>query len=490
MGLSIRKLLNYRSEHQSSSSYSKNLSVTKRMTEVLRNLPKHKKYSSAYRRGDFFWGLGVEHETYIKTSQEKVFSSFSNAIDPERYSVSYYKSYKQEFLPRALDFIIEKANGKLKVPILMNSHSFTHTDKFNFHTTTFDKEPKPNPKADKLTFFEWICSQSSWFKSEYEKSFIWDGDSIEFMTQKFYKTSVKDVLDELHLAHDIFLSNLNSLPKQGLLIAYSPFTLAFPTNEPFACHLTNLKNISMFNNGTLHINFTLPTRLSFFKKQKASNWKKFVDDHKKFARLIQWIEPLWIACYGSADPLASTPHFSASKASQRLAVSRYIGLGTFDTNSMPRGKILQVPKSSLKIPWYDSFYKKTEYEPLKEIGLDINFNKHGAHGLELRFFDQMSYNSLEQILLQLVLLADVSLSYTSPIENPTESSLWQHSAEECLLHGKSWSVSSEYLILLASILKIKENPPEIPLSPSVALLWLFSHLPQNGFCWKRMVEAL
>ena len=102
----------------------------------------------------------------------------------------------------------------------------------------------------------------------------------------------------------------------------------------------------------------------------------------------------------------------------------------------------------------------------------------------------MSYNSLEQILLQLVLLADVSLSYTSSIENPIESSLWQNSAEECLLHGKSWPVSSEYLILLASILKIKENPPEIPLSSSVALLWLFSHLPQNGFCWKHMVSNL
>jgi hypothetical protein len=454
------------------------------MTDVLRNLPKHKKYSSSYIRGDFFWGLGVEHETYIKTSQEKIFTSFSNAMEPERYSVSYYKSYKQEYLPAALEEIIQQSNGKLKVPILMNSHTFTHTDKFNIHKTTFDKEPKPNSKADKQTFFEWICSQSKWFEQQYEKSFIWDGDSIEFMTQKFYKASVKGVLNELRLAHDTFISNLNALPKQGLLLAYSPLSLAFPSNEPFACHLTNLKHISMFNNGTLHINITLPTRLSLFKSQKASNWSTFVEDHRKLARLIQWLEPLWIASYGSPDPLSTLPSFSASSSSQRIAVSRYIGLGTFDTDTMPRGKILQIPRPPLS--WYDEFYKQAYYQPLKEIGLDINFNKHGAHGLELRFFDQMSYNSLEQILYQLVLLADVSLSYTGPVENPRDSKLWKESALECLRKGKSWMVSPEQMVVFSSILRIQTNPPSIPLSPDSALLWLFSHLPQNGFCWNHM----
>lgn len=452
----------------------------------LRNLPKHKKYSSFYKRGDLFWGIGVEHETYIKTSQEKIFTSFSNAIDPERYSVSYYKSYKQDNLPFALQNVIDSNNGKLKVPVLMNGHSFTHTDKFNTHLTTFEKDPKPNPKSEKISLFQWACSHSKWLSSNYDKTFMWDGDTIEFMTNKFYKARVKDVLSELRLAHSCFLKELNSLPKQGFLIAYSPFTLSFPQNEPFASYLTNLKNISMFNNGTIHINITLPTRLSLFKSQKASNWELFVENHRKLARLIQWIEPLWIANYGSPDPLAFiVPNF-ASPASQRIAVSRYIGLGTFDTTTMPRGKILQMPNSFL--PWYTEFHKHSQYEPLTEIGLDLNFNKHGAHGLELRFFDQISYSSLEQVLQHLVLLCDISLNYSESVDNPRESAVWIQSATDCLSKGKSWKISQEQFLSFCSVLKISTSPPSFTgLSPEVALQWLFSQVPRSGFCWKSMI---
>ena len=452
--------------------------------QPLRNLPKHKKYSSSYTRGDLYWGLGVEHETYIRSSQEKVFSSFSNCMEPERYSVSYYKSYKEENLPIYLQTVIENTGGKLKVPILLNSHSFTHSDKFNTHMTTFEKDPKQNPKADTQCLFQWMKTQSKWFSQEYEKSFMWDGDSIEFMTQGFYKTNVKDVLAELQSAHSNFLIHLNSLPKQGLLAAYSPFSLSFPENPPFASHLTNLKHITMFNNGTIHINITLPTRLSLWKRQKAADWNSFVDSHRKLARCIQWLEPLWIAAYGSSDPFSSFTE-KASSASQRIAVSRYIGLGTFDTEGMPRGKILQIPNPSLS--WYEEFYKDSCYAPLNEIGLDINFNKHNAHGLELRFFDQISYDILEEVLYQIIQLADFSLKEIW-IKNPRESAAWRQIALDCLQKGKSWKVSYEQILLFASILQISTPIPSIPLSPELTLQWLFSQLPKKGICWDSMAR--
>ena len=38
---------------------------------MLRNLEKHQKYKTAYKPNDFYWGLGVEHETYLETSKLK-----------------------------------------------------------------------------------------------------------------------------------------------------------------------------------------------------------------------------------------------------------------------------------------------------------------------------------------------------------------------------------------------------------------------------------
>jgi hypothetical protein len=453
------------------------------MTEVLRNLPKHTKYKSFYKRGDFFWGLGVEHETYIQTSQEKVFTSFSNCMEPERYSVSYYNSYKKDTLSSVLQSVIDAAGGKLKVPVLMNGHSFTHADKYNSHLTTYEKDPKPNPKAEQKSLFAWASSYSKWFSRAYEHVFMWDGDTIEFMTQKFYKARVKDVLKELKDGHSHFIKELNALPKQGLLLAYSPFSLAFPTNHPFASYLTNSKHISMFNNGTIHINITLPTKLSYFKRQKPKYWDVFEENHRRLARLIQWMEPLWISVYGSPDPLAFVRSEFASPASQRVAVSRYIGLGTYDTETMPRGKILQIPKGNL--PWYTNLHEKTQYVQLNEIGLDLNFYKHGAHGLELRFFDQMPYLSLEEILHQLVALAD--LVPNGPVEDPRNNKVWKKSAEQSLLEGPSWNLSQDQILTFCSAFQIKTTPPTSPLTPDILLHWIYSQLPKDGFCWKHML---
>ena len=217
----------------------------------LRNLPKHEKYQSSYKPFDFFWGFGIEHETYIETSQKKTFTTFKDAVKPERYSVSYYKSYRlsDEELLKVLENQIKDTSGnKLQVPILLNSHSFTHCDKFGTHKTTYEKVPKPNPLYRGETLFEWIYKQNIWFRDNYEKGFAWDGDTVEFMTQNFYKPTLASVFQELRYLHTSFNKCLQTLPKEGLLIAYGPLKLVEPTNYPFASYLTNPKNISMFNN--------------------------------------------------------------------------------------------------------------------------------------------------------------------------------------------------------------------------------------------------
>ena len=93
---------------------------------MLRNLEKHKKYQTAYKPNDFYWGLGVEHETYIESSKLKQISlrGLKENCAPERYSVDYYNVYNRQQLHKALDGLFAE-DEKILVPILINSHTLT-----------------------------------------------------------------------------------------------------------------------------------------------------------------------------------------------------------------------------------------------------------------------------------------------------------------------------------------------------------------------------
>jgi hypothetical protein len=457
----------------------------------LRNLPKHARYNTVYRRLDYFWGLGVEHETYVATSQTRTVRAFDVAmLKPERYSVSYYKAYQPAALQAALTEVLADASAGLVVPVLMNNHSFTDADVFGEHRTTYEREPKPNPKFGGQSLYDWACQYSAWLRDERDRVFTWDGDTVEFMTQRFYNARVADVIGELAAGEDRFVAELVALPKRGLLCAYAPLRLAAPRNEPFATYLTHPRGVAMFNNGTLHVNVTLPTRLGW--NRLPLWWDDFVDKHRRMARLVQWLEPLWIACYGSGDPFAqlTTNGHRFAAGSQRLAVSRYIGVGTFDTDTMPQGKILQVPRPPAgAIPWYDWLYDRTAYAPLNVIGLDINFYKHGAHGLELRIFDQMSRESLREVLEQIVVLMDVVLTRRA-VPDPRRHPEWQTAAGESLYYGAGWRVTPEQIEALTSTLGVDIAGAKEPMTPRAVLIALMEALrPQRGWCWQRMIGS-
>ena len=454
------------------------------MTQPLQNLPKHERYRHAYSRFGFYWGLGIEHETYIMTNHVKKIKTFENQMKPERYCVSYYRAYLQEPLIMALACTCKDAGEYLTLPILMNGHSLTQCDVNGEHATTYERVPKPNPKYAGQSLFDWACIYSTWLRAEVGRIFMWDGDTVEFMTQRFYRATIASVMSELKEGEARFVQELQQLPKQGIIAGYGPLTLACPRNEPFATFVTNKANVSMFNNGTIHINVTLPTRLGF---NKTPFWPRdFLEKHRRLARLVQWLEPLWIAVHGSGDPLASGIYDGYfAKGSQRLAVSRYIGVGTFDTTTMPVGKILQVAKADVgSVPWYRT---DTAYAPLDVIGLDINYNKHWAHGLELRFLDQLPFESLESVMQQVVILMDMANEPGIKVPDPRTSPLWISAARSAIYDGPDWSVAPEELNALCGALGIAAETKE-PLCPSQALAWIFSGLEdRKAYCWKNMV---
>ena len=393
-------------------------------------LPKHSKYKDKYGADEIYWGFGVEHETYLESAVflDVLRTDLKAYRRPERYSISYYRNYKETALEAAIDRL--PAIVPL-VPIMLNSHSMTYTDTGMNHRTTYESRPQPNPRYSGQSLHEAFYAASAWYRDAYDKWVVYDGDTFEFMNVAFYNASVEDALEELWGAEDRFLWEFNRFimnPAVGSKYAgYGPYGLA-RANYPFARHLTNPYHYTMFNNGTVHVNITLPTRLD------ASGAIADMDDfrarHQRAARYFQWFEPLFAVAYGAGDVFSGVCDFPQqhyrnvreegkdcvlySPASQRLALSRYIGMCTYDTVGMPAGKLLLYDISGAAVykapgityegyvmdtsgSWYDTFYPRTAYVQLGQRGFDINYNKHWNHGLELRIFDSLRRDQMLEV---------------------------------------------------------------------------------------------
>jgi hypothetical protein len=101
------------------------------------------------------------------------------------------------------------------------------------------------------------------------------------------------------------------------------------------------------------------------------------------------------------------------------------------------------PQAKNNFWWYTTYTKDTCYLPLEEIGSDINFNKHGAHGIELRFFDWFPEEKLEELMKVLVHVLDFSLKYGCP-DDPTVCPIWNGLVVKILKGGDITLTRGEY----------------------------------------------
>jgi hypothetical protein len=137
-------------------------------------------------------------------------------------------------------------------------------------------------------------------------------------------------------------------------------------------------------------------------------------------------------------------------------------MGTYDTDKMEPGKILTCAKSELSnLTWYDEFHKNAGVKYLNDLGMDINYNKHYAHGIEFRILDALPMSDLEEVLRFIVYLADFSLEYK--LENPLKSSLWHRIALKCVHDGKGYYMDVPDQNELFKVFKINHTSKE-PLS--------------------------
>lgn len=416
-------------------------------------LEKHKKYKTMYGEAEAFWGIGIEEETYFQFSKPIYVAApiLRTCHIAERYSVSYYLGYKPGRIEDAFAATFPDASACIPLPFFVNSHSFQKIDLSGQHITLYTKGKEANPRFSGKTLFKELQEFSpEVFRDGYEKWFCFDGDTIEFITLQFYKSKVSTCIQELTAYKKEFLDGLNRFLAAKKLWRDRGALMYPPRNPGFAVFSSNPGNIAMFNNGTYHINITLPTFLAPRREEEEIAQILYPDlfreDHRRYIRLIQWMEPILISVYGSPDPF-SKGRRGFAHGSQRCAISRYIGIGTYDTVAMKEGKILQVEVGEVRGPefwWFSSYHKESAYVPLDKIGLDINYKKHFNHGVELRFFDWFPEEKLGELCSFLVYLADASLNL--PIANePIHSETWNECVLGMLEHGSEWILPSTLL---------------------------------------------
>jgi hypothetical protein len=453
---------------------------------------KHIQYADSHIPGEVFWGIGIENETYIevRTPVKVTRDFFLTKHGRERYSVDYWPQYK----PAVLKAALESATFPTRLPFLYNGHSLTKCDAQGQHRTTYAKVPTPNPAFSGTTLLEDLSGANPAVFG-YEANHTWwrfDGDTIEFITQDFRCTTVEASLRELIGCKTRWIDAFR---------AYTGLDATWPsTNHGFAVFATNPSNVGIFNNGTIHLNWTVPTLLD--KNGEIDNWPRFEQQHRNLARLLQWLEPFWVAKYSSPDPFANMPDMPYAlrakfpAGGQRLAASRYIGVGTYDTETMPTGKLLTEERrlipDSAKAGWEAGYNRPVAYEVLDRIGYDINFHKFKNHGVELRIFDWVPPDQLLEIMRTCVWAMDRAVT-TPSIPNPQDSKEWHTLIGTSVWNGADALISPAHWIPIASALgipwRLTEYTPLPTVLKRIETAWC-GIWGKEGPCSSRMLETL
>jgi hypothetical protein len=208
--------------------------------------------------------------------------------------------------------------------------------------------------------------------------------------------------------------------------------------------------------------------------QEKYNPPGFHHLHKQWAIGIQWVLPLLLSCYSSADPFSIGDNNKLSELSLRLFISgfNFINLSDIMRYNLSDDREL--------LPWQGNsrlirncqhqFMYHWETPEVGEFRVDA---RHGFHfGFELRVFDNFDIIHLEPLLEFLFLLADLTahpdIRYT---KNPFTSKILNGAILQILKQGWNTSITTEYRKLLNEQLKLK-----LPVTGSMTSYSVTNHI--------------
>ena len=415
-----------------------------------------------------YWGIGLENETYMQFEESLIVSGafIQEKIGFEKYSIDYRKCYKPESLAPMLQSAFYK-NENYKVSRMINSHSLEKLDINYQHkmlspvkpfvdteTAEVSAQPLENPEYLGKSIMELFLEDQPYNiqsmitqRNKTMGSVHFDGDSIEFVTKYFENRTISESCDELKATKKLFLDTINES-------AVIKEKLNFPDyNNGLNMFMTNQENLVLFNNGTYHFHITLPT---ITENSRIVDYKDFEEKHANAIYLLQWFEPFFIATLGSPDIMGviSTKYDLNKKftlGSMRNAMSRYIGVGTYN-KAMPKGKILTYKVDDFRkllkfekednIWWRDQIELEMEYELLTEVGLDFNQEKMYQSGFEFRSFDEFPAAYLNDVLFAIILICEHALN----LPNVTwghDSVVWNNLVFKSLKYGYLTEINAD-----------------------------------------------
>ncbi len=424
----------------------------------------------------YYWGIGLENETYLQFEESLIVSGqfIQEKMGRERYSIDYLKCYREGTLETLLKSAFDASKNYL-VSQMMNSHSLEKLDIHFQHKTIQSAPPlQDNPDYAGKSILELFLEKQPYHiqtmftqKNNPMGCIIFDGDTIEFVTKYFENRTVQEACNEMRINKKIFLERLNETK-------ILPGPLTFPEyNIGINMFMSNLKNLVLFNNGTLHFHFTLPT---LTEDSRIVDYDAFDNAHNNAIYLLQWFEPLFIATLGSPDIMAIISNENELKdkfaaGSMRNAMSRYTGVGTYH-KSLGKGKILTYPVEEFRkllkfskeenIWWRDQVETSLSYELLTDLGLDFNREKLYQSGFEFRSFDEFPASYLPAVLHAIVLICEHSKIFEE-VRWAHDSKAWNNLVFRALKDGYSAQIfNEEKLEILKTIRLVDDHILELP----------------------------
>jgi hypothetical protein len=410
----------------------------------------------ANQKQKYYWGIGLENETYLQFEDSLIVSGafIQEKIGCERYSIDYRTCYQSGSLADVLENGFDKTK-EYKVSRMINSHSLDKLD-VNYHHKTLatTKPPVDNPEYIGKSILEVFLEEQPYNiqsmltqKNNPMGSVNFDGDSIEFVTKYFENRTISDSCDELAATKQLFIDKLNESSVLSGKLNFPKYNIGI--NQ----FMSNQENVVLFNNGTFHFHITLPT---LTENSRIVDYPNFDSTHANAIYLLQWFEPFFIATLGSPDIMGviSEKYQLTEKfalGSMRNAMSRYTGVGTFN-KVMAKGKILTYQVEEFRkllkfekeenIWWRDQIESTLNYELLSDIGLDFNQEKMYQSGFEFRSFDEFPASYLNDVLQAIVLICEHSLHLPN-VMWAHDSVVWNNLVFKSLKNGYLTEINEE-----------------------------------------------
>jgi hypothetical protein len=418
---------------------------SKTLREILeKKLKKTKKYKKLK---DLTWGFGIEHEVYFfhvpTKSNEKITAVI--AFNAKESAIELIKKNKLTVIEKKVmgDMPLEYSGrkcGKVQVvePIFQGAMPEFIT-KEPMNTLVGGRNPIEN-------YCEQIITQ--------ESDFI-------FLQLRNERT-------------------LKLIQKYGMLAPY-PFGMSSYVQVP----ILDKKKSTIYNlkkklyrdyTGSYHLTFTLP-----FNSLKTSE-KDFIKMHQNFGNQIQWIEPLLLTAFFSADDKAiGNSDEKRIKGSYRVM---NVGWGNFAGSDVRKFNTGVGRYTTFKKSWrdgmvfYDSdklkscYENKIEDEPASESLISSNMRTFGAidkkrpwhrdsglgmtkpNGIELRIFDHFDSKHLIDLCRIVVYIAENSMNFKTK-KYVYDSIEWKKNLQNIMHNGWKTILTTGYIKELRENLNLK-----------------------------------